>query len=1028
MYPSFNEIINRHDWNNLSILSINRLTTHPKFHSWRNKQDAKNNIQPDTIISLNGDWFFSYFNNPNSVPESWLQKEIDTDTIPVPSNWQLHGYDAPVYTNIRYPFPYNPPFVPDENPTGCYSRYFNLTEEWLAKGDTRIILDGISSACHIWCNGQWVGYSQDSRIAAEFNLTPFLKVGKNRIAILVLKWCDGSYLEDQDMWRLSGIFRSVSLLNKPKSHLRDIQIRTSLDTCYQNATLSLQIDVTHDNNMDQLNIGIELWQQDNLIIEHLQSMGTEEIDEKGGYVDRLSCHIPVVAPQLWSAEIPNLYRLVVSLYHNNTGLIESEAYNIGFRSVEIKHGQLCVNGKPLLIKGTNRHEFYPDQGYAVTEDAMLHDIKLIKQHNFNAVRCSHYPNTPRWYELCDQYGIYLIDEANIESHGMFPMSRLSDDPKWLAAYSERVTRMVQRDRNHASIIIWSLGNESGHGATHDALYTWIKSNDPTRLVQYEGGGANTAATDIICPMYARTDQDQPHPNVPKWAIKKWISMPNENRPLILCEYAHAMGNSLGTFYKYWQAFRQYPRLQGGFIWEWADHGIRRQSANGDSYWAYGGDFGEVYHDRQFCLDGLVSPDRKPHPSLIEAKQVQQPFQFKLVSQHPLKVEITSEYLFHHTDNEILQWELLINGEKQQHGQFTLDIKPCSTIKITLLDNIPDNFNCEDLHLTVKVIQKEATNWSPAEHLVAWEQWQLSNKSISPLTLSKTTNELVLTENQEHYLVNYQNQSWQFNKLTGQLCQWSKSDNEILAAPFEDQFIRAPIDNDIGISGDFDSNNNPFAWVEQWKAAGYFDLEHKCLGIHAIKSPNNIIIEAIHGYFVKGKKVIQSKWIHQINHEGALLLSIEVDLANDMPAPARIGLSFQLKQIPEQVKWLGLGPHENYPDRKSSAIFGLWSLPFSELYTPYIYPCENGLRCDVKKLQLNEITITGHQFKFNINQFGTQQLTEKTHRHLLESRSSAYVSIDAYHMGIGGDDSWTPNVHSEFLLTNKHYAYQLIFKA
>ncbi|MFQ1019289.1 beta-galactosidase [Gilliamella sp. CG13] len=1027
MNLSLDTIISRNDWNNLSVLSINRLPTHSKFHSWRDKLQAKNNIDSESILSLNGDWFFSYFDNPKHVPESWLEREIDTNTIPVPSNWQLHGYDAPIYTNIRYPFPYNPPFVPDDNPTGCYSRYINITQAWLDKGETRIIFDGVSSAFHLWCNGQWVGYSQDSRIAAEFDLTPYLKVGQNRIAVLVLKWCDGSYLEDQDMWRLSGIFRNVSLLNKPKSHLKNIQIKTELDACYRNATLSIQVDVKHNDNMDQLNIGIELWKNSDLISGQFQLIGTEPIDEKGVYHDRLFCHIPVISPELWSAETPNLYRVVISLYHKKSGLIESEAYNIGFRVVEIKHGQLCINGQPLLIKGTNRHEFYPDQGYALTEEAMLHDIKLIKQHNFNAVRCSHYPNDPRWYELCDQYGLYLVDEANIESHGMFPMSRLSDDPYWLAAYSERVTRMVQRDRNHPSIIIWSLGNESGHGSSHDALYAWIKSNDPTRPVQYEGGGANTAATDIICPMYARVDQDQLHPKVPKWAIKKWISLPDENRPLILCEYAHAMGNSLGAFYKYWQAFRQYPRLQGGFIWEWADHGLRCQTSSGESYWAYGGDFGEAYHDRQFCLDGLVFPDRKPHPSLIEAKKVQQPFQFKLISQKPLVVEITNEYLFRRTDNELLQWEILIDGNKQRSGQITLDMQPDSTIRIKLLDSLPNYINCEDVHLSVIIIQKEETPWSPIGHLVAWEQWQLENVFIPPLMLNKLKTPMTLKENKNNYLISHQNQNWLFDKTTGFLNQWTKEDKPLLASPFCDQFIRAPIDNDIGISGDYDSNNNPFAWVEQWKAAGYFDLTHKCLGIQASQSSSTIIIEALHGYFYEGQRVIQSKWIYQFDQQGYLTLTVDVDIANNMPAPARIGLTYQLNEIPEKVKWLGLGPHENYPDRKHSAIFCKWSLPFSELYTPYIYPCENGLRCDVKKLILNEMTITGQQFQFNINQYGTQQLMAVTHRHLLVAEPCAYVSIDAFHMGIGGDDSWTPNVHSEFLLTKKHYRYQLTFE-
>ncbi|MDF7667194.1 beta-galactosidase [Orbaceae bacterium ESL0727] len=1058
---SLHDILSARDWNNLSVLSLNRLPTHAPFHSWRNQDQAKKGDTSDSIRSLNGNWFFSYFKQPTNVPESWLSKEIDDQTIPVPANWQLHsnttnGYDTPVYTNIRYPFPYNPPFVPDENPTGCYSRYIEIDEAWLAKGDTRIIFDGVSAAFYLWCNGQFVGYSQDSRIAAEFDLTPYLKVGKNRLAVLVLKWCDGSYLEDQDMWRLSGIFRDVTLLNKPKTHLRDIQISTQLDAAYHNATIHMQIDVAHQDNFNDLFLDITVWQEETLIATQSAEIGTESIDEKGGYHDRTLCQIPISDPTLWSAENPFLYRVVINLCDKKKGLIEAEAYSIGLRSVEIKNGLLCLNGKPLLIKGTNRHEFYPDQGYAITEAAMIEDIKLIKQHNFNAVRCSHYPNTPRWYDLCDKYGLYLVDEANIESHGMFPMSRLSDDPRWFAAYAERVTRMVMRDRNHSAIIIWSLGNESGHGATHDALYAWIKSNDPTRPVQYEGGGANTSATDILCPMYARVEEDQPHPRVPKWAIKKWISLPGETRPLILCEYAHAMGNSLGGFYKYWQAFRQYPRLQGGFIWEWADHGIRCYRPTGESYWAYGGDFGEAYHDRQFCLDGLVFPDRKPHPSLIEAKKVQQPFQLKLISQIPLVIDITSEYLFRHSDNEVLQWELLsagkpvVIGGKPLAGTIVLDIQPASNQQITLLEKLPQQLTEGTLSLATKIIQPKATPWSTANHLVAWDEWPLKSRFIPSVSFSPNCGQpngnLTITERHDSYLICFQpdnnqpqhaasgttNQSWLFDKSTGQLTQWLKEEQPLLAVPFSDQFIRAPIDNDIGISGDFDSKNNPFAWVEQWKAAGYYDLSHHCIGIQVEQSADYIILESRHAYVAKteavpDKTLIESRWRYVLDREGKLTITVQVDIADDIPPPARIGLTYQLHDIPKDVNWLGLGPHENYPDRKTSASFADWSLPFDELYTPYIFPCENGLRCDVDKLQLNTMTVTGYHFKFNINRYGTHELTEKSHRHLLVSNGFAHVSIDAYHMGIGGDDSWTPNVHREFLLTDKQYRYQLTFQ-
>lgn len=1020
------EIISRKDWNNLSILSLNRLPSHPPFHSWRKQQLAELNQPSESMIDLNGEWFFSYFDKPLDVPEDWLHKELSQTTIPVPSNWQFHGYDTPVYTNIRYPFPYNPPYVPDDNPTGCYSKYIDITEQWLKMGNPRIVIDGVSSAFHLWCNGHWVGYSQDSRLAAEFDLTPYLQVGRNRIAIMVFKWCDGSYLEDQDMWRLSGIFRGVSLLSKPRSYLRDVQVKTLLDACYHNAVLDVLVDVTHQHNYDDLTVQLGLWNGTRLVANHEQKLGTELIDEKGAYHDRMMCKLPVSSPKLWSAETPNLYRLVITLKSNNIE-IESEAYNVGFRQVEIKHGQLMLNGKPLLIKGTNRHEFYPDQAYAVSKDAMLHDIKLIKQHNFNAVRCSHYPNNPMWYDLCDEYGLYVVDEANIESHGMFPMSRLSDDPLWFSAYSERVTRMVQRDRNHASIIIWSLGNESGHGATHDALYAWIKSNDPTRPVQYEGGGANTAATDIICPMYARVDEDQLHPNVPKWSIKKWISLPDEHRPLILCEYAHAMGNSLGGFYKYWQAFRQYPRLQGGFIWEWADHGIRCKTDDGKDYWAYGGDFGEAYHDRQFCLDGLVFPDRQPHPSLIEVKKVQQPFQFELLSQQPLTIKIHSEYLFRQTDNEVLCWNLQVDGKTISENQIKLEIDAGGSTTLTLLDSLPSALPEGHLYLNVKVTQVAKTNWSSADHIVAWEQWPLRRAFLATQQfIDCTKNTISLSEQNDCYMVESSDHRWQIDKKTGWIVQWWKQGKSSLLSAITDQFVRAPIDNDIGISGDFDSNNNPFAWVEQWKAAGYYDLEHRCIQLKAYAVDNCVIVESIHGYYVKNQQVLQTRWLKRFIGNGTLELSVNVDIADNMPAPGRIGLVYQVEQTPASVNWLGLGPHENYPDRQSSAMYGDWQLPLADMYTPYIYPCENGLRCNVSQLGFNDWHITG-DMQFNINQFGTQQLTQSTHRHLLVKEPGAYVSIDAYHMGIGGDDSWTPNVHTEFLLNRKHYVYQLVIK-
>ncbi|MEE6801880.1 glycoside hydrolase family 2 TIM barrel-domain containing protein, partial [Escherichia coli O8:H10] len=489
----------------------------------------------------------------------------------------------------------------------------------------------------------------------------------------VLRWCDGSYLEDQDMGRMSGIFRDLLLLHKPATHISDFQVETALNAEFNHARISTTVQLAGE--LANCRVAVALWRGGEQIACAEQRPGSAIVDERGAWAERLSVEFAVDKPDLWSAETPHLYRLTVALLDAEGRLLEVEACDVGVRKVEISHGQLKVNGKALLIRGVNRHEHHPETGQAVDEATMRRDIELMKQHNFNAVRCSHYPNHPLWYRLCDRYGLYVVDEANIETHGMVPMNRLADDPHWFPATSERVTRMVQRDRNHPSIIIWSLGNESGHGASHDALYRWVKSSDPTRPVQYEGGGANTAATDIICPMYARVDMDQPFPAVPKWSIKKWIALPDETRPLILCEYAHAMGNSFGGFAKYWQAFRDNPRLQGGFVWDWVDQALTKQDENGNAFWAYGGDFGDTPNDRQFCMNGLVFPDRTPHPALYEAQRAQQFFQFRLIGTAPLVVEIHSDYLFRQADNEVLRWNIARDGEVLAEGEQSLAILP-----------------------------------------------------------------------------------------------------------------------------------------------------------------------------------------------------------------------------------------------------------------------------------------------------------------------------------------------------------------
>ena len=1017
--PDFHAVLAREDWQNQSITHLNRLPAHPVFASWRDELAARDNLPSSRRRQLDGEWQFSYARSPFAVDAQWLTQDLpDCRGTPVPSNWQMEGYDAPIYTNVRYPIDTTPPRVPEDNPTGCYSLHFTVEDTWRENGQTQIIFDGVNSAFHLWCNGVWVGYSQDSRLPAAFDLSPFLRPGDNRLCVMVMRWSAGSWLEDQDMWRMSGIFRSVWLLNKPQQRLCDVQLTPALDALYRDGTLQVQATIeATEAALAGLSVGVSLWRGEEQIAARRQPLGTPTVDERGHYAERVDFSLAVATPAHWSAETPNCYRAVVTLWRGDE-LLEAEAWDIGFRRIEIADGLLRLNGKPLLIRGVNRHEHHHLRGQVVTEADMVQDILLMKQNNFNAVRCSHYPNHPLWYTLCDHYGLYVVDEANIETHGMVPMNRLTDDPRWLPAMSERVTRMVQRDRNHPSVIIWSLGNESGHGANHDALYRWIKSVDPSRPVQYEGGGADTFATDIICPMYARVDEDQPFPAVPKWSIKKWLSLPGETRPLILCEYAHAMGNSLGGFAKYWQAFRQYPRLQGGFVWDWVDQSLIKYDENGNPWSAYGGDFGDTPNDRQFCMNGLVFADRTPHPALTEAKHQQQFFQFSLSGR---TIEVTSEYLFRHSDNELLHWMVALDGKPLASGEVPLDVAPQGK-QLIELPELPQPKSAGQLWLTVHVVQPNATTWSAAGHISAWQQWRLAeNLSV---TLPSAPHAIPqLTTSETDFCIELDNKRWQFNRQSGFLSQMWIGDKKQLLTPLRDQFTRAPLDNDIGVSEA--TRIDPNAWVERWKAAGHYQAEAALLQCTADTLADAVLITTVHAWQHQGKTLFISRKTYRIDGSGQMAITVDVEVASNTPHPARIGLTCQLAQVAERVNWLGLGPQENYPDRLTAACFDRWDLPLSDMYTPYVFPSENGLRCGTRELNYGPHQWRG-DFQFNISRYSQQQLMETSHRHLLHAEEGTWLNIDGFHMGIGGDDSWSPSVSAEFQLSAGSYHYQLLW--
>jgi len=1008
---------NQQAWQTPDVYGQHRMPSHTPLSSWRSEAAAREDATSKALMSLDGQWGFQLFASPEAVPDQWPESGAQLSPVVVPGNWQMQGFDRPVYTNVKYPFPCVPPKVPRENPTGCYWREFSVSQDWINDEQIRIVFDGVDSAFHLWCNDTWIGYSQDSRLPAEFDLSAVLQAGANTLKVVVLRYCDGSYLEDQDMWNLSGIYRSVYLLRKPAQRITDVQVTAGLDEAYKHGELSVCVRTEGAQDCG-VRLGLYPLQENaaSLLSDQVYPVGTRQIDEKGGYDDRCQLNLPVHSPRPWSAEQPNLYRLTVSLVNPNGKIVETEAFDIGFRAVEIINGQLCINGSPILVRGVNKHEHDPVHGHWESLEAVENDLRLMKQNNFNAVRCSHYPHQPGFYRLCNRLGLYVVDEANIETHGMTPMGALADDPRWVGAMLDRMTRMVARDFNHPCIVIWSLGNESGYGAAHDAMYQWSKRADPSRPVQYEGGGSATAATDIICPMYARTDRDLPQgPDLaPKPGLIKWATVANENRPLILCEYAHAMGNSLGNFADYWEAFRDYPRLQGGFIWDWVDQGLNRVKDGGETVWAYGGDFGDAVNDRQFCINGLVFPDRSPHPSLFEAKRCQQPFTARLSTRGGMSLVIASEHVFRATDNERLHWQIENEDGLVLAEEVVLDLAPGESARFPIswdTQNPP-----HPCWLNVWIMQPEQTTWSPANHEVARWQFELVSRVEAPVVpVAGAFAEL--TEIQDEIRVVAGDHVWGIDRTSGLLHSWQQDGKPMLIAPLQDNFLRAPLDNDIGVSEA--DRPDPRSWISRWRDAGFFDLQRRCLSLVTEPQQGRVVVE--HGHFAGDKLLVKTRWDHRFLADGQMTASVQVFVTAGLPPLPRVGAQMSLQQVPQDVGWFGRGPHENYPDRLVSADVGRWRAPLDAMHTNYIFPSENGLRCDVSEAQIGTATISG-RFHFAVSRYGREQLTESTHYHQLRPESGLHVSIDGYHMGIGGDDSWTPSTKPRYLLERTFYQW------
>ena len=825
------------DWENPKVFGINKEPDAATLMPYATRDDALagNRMASTYCKLLNGTWRFDYYPNPASVVGGFEATDYDDsgwDDIPVPSNWQmmgdvLHGkpkYDVPHYTNVTYPFPIDRlPGVPeDDNPVGIYRTTFTVPEDWTADQNERqtfITFEGVDSAFYLWVNGKQVGFSQDSRGPAVFNLTDHLVPGENVLAAQVYRWSDASYLEDQDFWRLSGIYRDVYLWATPTLHVRDIGVQTDLDVDYVNATLKVALKVrNYGDTQASGTVTLELLDDQG---EAVTAPLSADVSAAGGEEIELNFAQAIADPAKWSDEFPNLYTLVVSLSHGNT-VAEYESTKVGFRKVELIDGAICLNGVALEIKGVNRHEHDPDHGHTVSEANMLRDILIMKRYNFNAVRTSHYPNVPRWYDLCDEYGILVCDEANIETHGVW--DKLTKDPLWKEAFVDRAVRMVERDKNHPSVIYWSLGNESGFGPNHEAMAEWIRANDPTRPIHYHPA-EDDPCIDILGPMYP--------------TVQRIIDMATngDNRPIIMCEYAHAMGNSNGNMKEYWEAVRDHRRLQGGFIWEWADHGIRRVTDDGVEWMAYGGDFGDSPNDGNFVADGLVSPDRDPHPGMWELKKVQEPLAVEPVDALAGVVKVTNRHHFADLSHLAITWELLADGLAIQSGDLpALAIIPGESAEISVPFVTPELTPGADYQLNLHFALNADTAWADAGHEVAWAQFAVPyDVPAVEATPVDSLPALSLTESGGNIVVVGDGFALQFDAEAGRITSLTSGQQELIEAGPSLNLWRAPTDNDDNKWGDQRA-------AIRWREAGLDQLAEHVDGVDVQQPrPQEVVI-------------------------------------------------------------------------------------------------------------------------------------------------------------------------------------------
>ncbi|MBI9061291.1 MAG: DUF4981 domain-containing protein [Marinilabiliaceae bacterium] len=1013
------------DWQNPKVFEINKEAPYAYSTPFENERDAWDGImaRSEYLKSLNGTWKFHLTKDPVDRPQDFYKKEFDVSAwndIQVPANWEIAGFDTAIYVNTTYPFwqiakkKPEPPFIPEGyNPVGSYKRTFTIPAAWEGR-QIFVHFGAVKSAFYIWVNGQKVGYSQGSKTPAEFDLTPYVQAGENDIALEVYRWSDGSYLECQDFWRLSGIERDVILSARPKVRIRDFRVYAGLDDHYQNGLFSLQVELTNHltKKAGKYKLEAQLYTIDKQ--EKLLSYSKDVNVVDATTVIRLDQQ-EVQNPKKWSAEHPNLYKLLITLKNKKGKIVQSFAQEVGFRTAEVKNGQFLVNGQAVLVKGVNRHEHDPDNGHVIGVAGMLKDIQLMKENNINSVRNCHYPSDPRFYELCNRYGLYVIDEANIESHGMgYGERSLAKDPEWKEAHLSRTQRMFERTKNQPCIITWSLGNEAGNGVNFEATYAWLKAHDETRPVQYERAGLDEN-TDIFCPMYMSIA------NIVEYAQRQ------PERPLIQCEYAHAMGNSCGSLKDYWEAIETYPALQGGCIWDWVDQGLREVDANGRMYYTYGGDYGTTMpSDNSFCLNGLVNPDRKPNPQLHETRKVYQSISVaaKDVKQGVFTIE--NKYFFKNLNEFDVIWTIANAEGIVAHHSLKLAIAPQQSKDIQLeIPELPHLKAGQKYMLFFSFVTAKRDGLVAKGHELAWAQFELP-VAAQPYLVEAATGEMVIKDSAGEIDIQGDAFNMSVSKTDGVITTYVFQGQPIITQGLKLNLYRPVTENDVR-----DRNGK-----RVWLRAGLNDLTQAVsekIEVQKVSKSHVRLIVPVTLMNTDAGTEMQAIQQYDVFSNGVFRLGVNMQMPSSVKAVAKVGVQARLMKSFDQVSWYGFGPEPTYSDRDAAGKFAFYQSSAKNLFDHHlVVPQDNANRSNVQWASVTNVEGVGFLFSgeepINFSAYPYADEAIDRARHINELDEAGFITLNVDHRQAGlGTATCGPGVLPEYVLNDRDYSFYFSFK-